>query len=205
MFFVNPKTILSSYMSNPGGGINNRINLIDNDESTEATITSDGAVLQINFGASIEVGAIRLKTERQGNLEEMVVRSSSDGSSYTDVETFTIDDKEWHCFSFEQLNRRYWRIVFNRDNSADYPIHELQLFEVLADYQDSPKLYDYSLGVFDRYQSSNRRYDQRLITYQSVTYKSELRLVWNRLDQESVDELEEIWEKQIFYLYSRSS
>ena len=70
---------------------------------------------------------------------------------------------------------------------------ELGTNAVLADYTDSPKLYDFSPRLIDADGRRYRRGDVRLVTNDSPAYKAELTFEFQRLTQAEVDTLESIY------------
>ena len=72
-------------------------------------------------------------------------------------------------------------------------ILELSTNAVLADYTDSPKLYDSTPRFIDAGSQSYRRADRKLVSNDSKTYKAELTYAFQRLTQAEVDALEAIY------------
>ena len=72
-------------------------------------------------------------------------------------------------------------------------ILEIGTNRVLADYTDSPKLYDLTPRFIDAGSQSYRRGDRKLVSNDSNTYKAELNLCVPRLTQAEVDALESIY------------
>ena len=72
-------------------------------------------------------------------------------------------------------------------------ILELGTNTVLADYTDSPKLYDLTPQFVDAGSQSYRRGDRKLVSNDSKTYKAELTFAFQRLTQAEVDALEAIY------------
>ena len=72
-------------------------------------------------------------------------------------------------------------------------ILELSTNRVLADYTDSPKLYDLTPQFVDAGSQSYRRGDERLVSNDSNTYKAEITYAFQRLTQAEVDTLEAIY------------
>ena len=72
-------------------------------------------------------------------------------------------------------------------------ILELGTNTVLADFTDSPKLYDFTPRSVDAGSQSYRRADRKLVTNDSKTYKAELTFEFRRLTQAEVDTLEAIY------------
>ena len=72
-------------------------------------------------------------------------------------------------------------------------ILELGTNRVLADYTDSPKLYDLTPRFIDAGSQSYRRGDRKLVSNDSKTYKAELTFAFQRLTQAEVDALEAIY------------
>ena len=70
---------------------------------------------------------------------------------------------------------------------------ELGTNTVLADFTDSPKLYDFSPRLVDAASQSYRRGDRELVTNDSPTFKAELTFEFQRLTQAEVDALEAIY------------
>ena len=70
---------------------------------------------------------------------------------------------------------------------------ELGTNTVLADYTDSPKLYDLTPQFVDAGSQSYQRGDRKLVSNDSKTYKAELTFEFRRLTQAEVDTLEEIY------------
>ena len=67
---------------------------------------------------------------------------------------------------------------------------------VLADYTDSPKLYDFTPRSVDGASQSYRRADRKLVTNDSKTFKAELTFEFQRLTQAEVDALEAIYRRR---------
>ena len=72
-------------------------------------------------------------------------------------------------------------------------ILELSTNRVLADYTDSPKLYDLTPRFIDAGSQSYRRGDRKLVSNDSNTFKAELTFAFQRLTQAEVDALESIY------------
>ena len=72
-------------------------------------------------------------------------------------------------------------------------ILELGTNTVLADYTDSPKLYDFTPRFVDAGSQSYRRGDRKLVSNDSKTFKTELTFAFQRLTQAEVDTLESIY------------
>ena len=72
-------------------------------------------------------------------------------------------------------------------------ILELGTNTVLADFTDSPKLYDFTPRFIDTSSQSYRREDRKLVTNYSGKYKAELTFEFQRLTQAEVDALEAIY------------
>ena len=72
-------------------------------------------------------------------------------------------------------------------------ILELSTNRVLADYTDSPKLYDFTPRLIDADSQSYRRADRKLVSNDSKTYKADLTFAFQRLTQAEVDALEAIY------------
>ena len=72
-------------------------------------------------------------------------------------------------------------------------ILELGTNTVLADYTDSPKLYDFTPRFIDAGSQSYRRGDRKLVSNDSNTFKAELTFEFQRLTQAEVDALEAIY------------
>ena len=72
-------------------------------------------------------------------------------------------------------------------------ILEIGTNAVLADYTDSPKLYDLTPRFIDASSQSYRRGDRKLVSNDSKTYKAELTFTFQRLTQAEVDALEAIY------------
>ena len=72
-------------------------------------------------------------------------------------------------------------------------ILEIGTNRVLADYTDSPKLYDFTPRLVDAASQSYRRADRKLVSNDSKTYKAELTFEFQRLTQAEVDALEAIY------------
>ena len=72
-------------------------------------------------------------------------------------------------------------------------ILELSTNRVLADYTDSPKLYDLTPRFVDASSQSYRRGDRKLVSNDSKTYKAEITFAFQRLTQAEVDALEAIY------------
>ena len=72
-------------------------------------------------------------------------------------------------------------------------ILEIGTNTVLADYTDSPKLYDLTPRFIDASSQSYRRGDRKLVSNDSNTYKAELTFAFQRLTQAEVDALESIY------------
>ena len=70
---------------------------------------------------------------------------------------------------------------------------ELGTNTVLADYTDSPKLYDFTPRFIDADGRSYRRSDRELVTNASPAFKAELTFEFQRLTQADVDTLEAIY------------
>ena len=70
---------------------------------------------------------------------------------------------------------------------------ELGTNRVLADYTDSPKLYDFTPRFIDAGSQSYRRADRKLVSNDSKTFKAELTFAFQRLTQAEVDALEGIY------------
>ena len=64
---------------------------------------------------------------------------------------------------------------------------------VLADYTDSPKLYDLTPRFIDAGSQRYRRGDRKLVSNDSKTYKAELTFAFQRLTQVEVNALEVIY------------
>ena len=75
-------------------------------------------------------------------------------------------------------------------------ILEIGTNRVLADYTDSPKLYDLTPRFIDAGSQSYRRGDERLVSNDSNTYKAEIAYAFQRLTQVEVDALESIYRSQ---------
>ena len=72
-------------------------------------------------------------------------------------------------------------------------ILEIGTNRVLADYTDSPKLYDLTPRFIDAGSQSYRRGDRKLVSNDSKSYKAELTFAFQRLTQAEVDALEAIY------------
>ena len=72
-------------------------------------------------------------------------------------------------------------------------ILELGTNTVLADFTDSPKLYDFTPRFIDASSQSYRRTDRKLVSNDSKTYKAELTFEFRKLTQAEVDALEAIY------------
>ena len=72
-------------------------------------------------------------------------------------------------------------------------ILELGTNRVLADYTDSPKLYDLTPRFIDAGSQSYRRGDRKLVSNDSNTFKAEITYAFQRLTQAEVDALEAIY------------
>ena len=72
-------------------------------------------------------------------------------------------------------------------------ILELSTNAVLADYTDSPKLYDLTPRFIDAGSQSYRRADRKLVSNDSNTFKAEITYAFQRLTQAEVDVLEAIY------------
>ena len=72
-------------------------------------------------------------------------------------------------------------------------ILEIGTNRVIADYTDSPKLYDLTPRFIDAGSQSYRRGDRKLVSNDSKTYKAELTFAFQRLTQAEVDALEAIY------------
>ena len=70
---------------------------------------------------------------------------------------------------------------------------ELGTNTVLADFTDSPKLYDFSPRLVGAASQSYRRGDRELVTNDSPAFKAELTFEFQRLTQAEVDTLEAIY------------
>ena len=70
---------------------------------------------------------------------------------------------------------------------------ELGTNTVLADFTDSPKLYDFTPRSVDAGSQSYQRADRKLVTNDSKTYKAELTFEFQRLTQAEVDALKAIY------------
>ena len=70
---------------------------------------------------------------------------------------------------------------------------ELGTNRVLADFTDSPKLYDFTPRFIDAGSQSYRRGDRKLVSNDSKTYKAELTFEFQRLTHAEVDALEGIY------------
>ena len=70
---------------------------------------------------------------------------------------------------------------------------ELGTNTVLADFTDSPKLYDFTPRFIDAGSQTYRREDRKLVANDSKTYKTELTFEFQRLTQAEVDALEAIY------------
>ena len=70
---------------------------------------------------------------------------------------------------------------------------ELGTNTVLADFTDSPKLYDFTPRFIDTSSQSYRRADRKLVSNDSKTHKAELTFEFRRLTQPEVDTLEAIY------------
>ena len=70
---------------------------------------------------------------------------------------------------------------------------ELGTNTVLADFTDSPKLYDFTPRSVDAGSQSYQRADRKLVSNDSKTYKAELTFEFRRLTQAEVDTLEAIY------------
>ena len=70
---------------------------------------------------------------------------------------------------------------------------ELGTNTVLADFTDSPKLYDFTPRFIDAGSQNYRRADRQLVTNDSPAFKAELTFEFQRLTQAEVDTLEAIY------------
>ena len=77
---------------------------------------------------------------------------------------------------------------------------ELGTNTVLADYTDSPKLYDFTPRFIDAGSQSYRRNDRELVTNDSPAYKAELTFEFQRLTQADVDTLESIYRSREHFI-----
>ena len=72
-------------------------------------------------------------------------------------------------------------------------ILELRTNRVLADFTDSPKLYDFTSRFIDAGSQTYRRGDRKLVSNDSKAFKAELTFAFQRLTQAEVDTLEAIY------------
>ena len=77
---------------------------------------------------------------------------------------------------------------------------ELGTNTVLADYTDSPKLYDFTPRFIDASSQSYRRADRKLVSNDSKTYKAEFTFEFRRLTQAEVDTLEAIYRSREHFI-----
>ena len=71
---------------------------------------------------------------------------------------------------------------------------------MLADYTDSPKLYDFTPRFIDAGSQSYRRNDRELVTNDSPAYKAELTFEFQRLTQAEIDTLESIYRSREHFI-----
>ena len=78
---------------------------------------------------------------------------------------------------------------------------ELGTNTVLADFTDSPKLYDFTPRFIDAGSQIYRRGDRKLVTNDRPTFKAELTFEFQRLTQAEVDTLEAIYRSREPFIY----
>ena len=160
--------------------ISNVDNLLDSNPDTYATITANNARLTLDFGSTVSIGLMRLKSGVAHNLQSIVVTSSENGVSFTNSFTRTISNKVWQVIPFENYNRQHWRIEFIRTTSSNYSLFEIDFYEVLADFtanEDHPYKFDPSFINLEG----------------KAEVKAKLAFEWHYLKQELVEKLEDIF------------
>ena len=77
---------------------------------------------------------------------------------------------------------------------------EIGTNKVLADFTDSPKLYDFTPRFYDDRRQSYRRGDRRLVSNDSKRYKSELTFEFQRLTQAEVETLKALYRSREHFI-----
>ena len=172
--------------SNPGGGITNLSNIIDNNGSTVATITNNSVQIQIDLGSpNIAVSGIRIKTTENSALNNIAISTGTDPNNFTTISTLTLDPDikphtSWYFFNFDESTDRYLRFTLTREGNENYTLAIFELYHIVGDFSDDndhPYIYT---PQFHQLQVNN-------------LIKGEFRFEWEKLGQPKVDELEAIF------------